>query len=433
MRFLRKSLDSDSRDLITSAGMAFALRGAGAVLAFGFNVAIGRVFGAEGTGLFFTALAMVVILSAISRLGLDNAMLRLIAASAAIPDWARVNGVFRIGMRSATLASLVLAAALLGLAAPLSERLFDTPELTRPMQLMSLGIVTFSLMMLLSESLKGLSRIPQAMLVSGVLWPLFGILLVWPLAQAFGPDGASLTYVGATGAAALCGWLMWRHLRNDTPADTAVAPELWSSARPLWAMAIITTGLLPWAPILLLGIWGSASETGLLGVSTRVANLVAFFLVAVNNVLAPRFAALYQMDETARIRQLARRFALLTALAASPLLLVLIFAGDVVLALFGPEFTDGTTILAILAVGQAFNAATGSVGVLLMMTGNERAVRNGALLAAAIVLVASVVLIPTLGAIGAAIAAAGAVIAMNLFSVFMVRRKLGFLVIPWIR
>ncbi len=433
MRFLRKSLDTDSRDLITHAGMAFLLRGAGAVLAFGFNVAIGRTFGAEGTGLFFTALAMVILLSAISRLGLDNAMLRHIAASAAIPDWARVNGVFRIGMRSAALASLALAAALAGLAAPLSERLYDTPELTRPMQLMSLGIVSFSMMMLLSESLKGLGRIPQAMLVSGVLWPLFGILLVWPLAQAFGPDGASLTYVLATAAAALCGGLMWRRQRVEIPSDSSVGPELWTSARPLWAMAIITTGILPWAPILLLGIWGSAGETGLLGVATRVANLVAFFLVAVNNVLAPRFAALFQKGETARIRLLARRFALLTALAASPLLLALILAGDHVLALFGPEFTEAATILAILAIGQAFNAATGSVGVLLMMTGNERAVRNGALLAAGIILAASLLLIPALGAVGAAIAASGAVIAMNVFSVVMVRRKLGFLVLPWIR
>ena len=52
------------------------------------------------------------------------------------------------------------------------------------------------------------------------------------------------------------------------------------------------------------------------------------------------------------------------------------------MSLFGPEFRAGGPVLTILAAGQYVNVLTGSVGYLLMMTGNERLVRNNMAVAA---------------------------------------------------
>lgn len=426
-------LDGDFRDLIRKVGLAFFLRALGAVLSFGFNVAVGRALGAEGTGLYFMALALTLILSAVARLGLDNAVLRFVAAHSDTGDWGRVRGVLAIGLRNAAGASVAMALLVAATAPLIADHIFDTPDLAGPLRIISLGIVTFSIMTLMSQALKGLGQLRDAMLVSGVLWPLFGLIAVWLLGTRVTPDVASLIYVCATGCALLCGVIFWRRAAPPAPAEPDVKADLWQSARPLWVMAVITTGLLPWAPVLFLGAFGNADETGIFGAAARVANLVVFFLVAVNNILAPKFAQLSNTGSTAQMKLLARRFALLTLLAASPLLLVLLVAGDLVMSVFGPEFTDGATVLAILAIGQTVNAAAGSTGVLLMMSGNERSIRNAAILGAMTSVGLSITLIPLFGMIGAAVAAVTAVVLINAYSTYMIRKKLGFWVIPWIR
>lgn len=431
-RFSR--LDGDTREVMSGALLAFILRGVGAGLAFVFNIAIARMIGAEGAGLYFTGLSLVMIASVVARLGLDNAMLRFIASGAVDKNWPQINTIFGTGMRGAGAVSAAIALAVMIGAPLIASVLFDDPRLVVVLRVMACAIITFSMMMLLAQCLKGLKRIRDGMLVSGVIYPLVGLGLIWPLGTTFGVVGVCVTYVLATGSAALIGWLFWTRARTpvfEPPVD--VSSDLWGSARPLWGMQIITAGVLPWLPILFLGVWGTAEETGILGAATRVSTLVSFFLVAINNILAPKFAELFTKGNMEQLKRIARRFALVTTLAASPVFLVLIFAGDFVLGIFGKDFSGGGDILAVLIVGQVVNTMTGSVGMLLMMTGNERAVRNGAIIAAFILIIGSFFLIPGYGALGAAAATSAAVVAMNLFSVFMVRKRLGFWVIPWVR
>ena len=237
-----------------------------------------------------------------------------------------------------------------------------------------------------------------------------------------------MAYVLGTGAAAAIGRAMWRAnvAGVAAPAPAFERATLWRSCRPLWTMSIINRGILPWAPLFLLGIWGTAEEAGIFGAATRVAMLVTFFLTAVNTVIAPKFAELHSRGEIATLGRLARRFALLITLAASPLFLLLIFAGDWVMALFGPEFARGGTAVAILAAGQAVNTMTGSVGYLLMMTGHERDVRNAYILSMLILIACAVSLVPSLGIIGASITSAVAVSSTNIYSLILVRVRLGF-------
>lgn len=415
-------------EVLRGAGLAFVLRGLGAGLAFALNVVIGRMLGAEGAGLYFLALSVVSIGAVITKLGLDNTLLRFIAAGASTGDWNRVMGVFGMGLRLAAAASLMGAGIVCATAPLLAVYIFGEPALTAPLLAISLGIFTFAMMMLLSECLKGLKRIRNAMLVSGVLYPLIALALIWPLVTLFGPTGAALAYVLGTGGAAAIGWGLWR---ANTRGHPAPAPHfdratLWQSARPLWVMELINRAVLPWAPLFLLGIWGTAADAGVFGAALRVSMLVTFFLVAVNTVIAPKFAELYAKGEIEMIGRLARQFALLITLAASPLFLVLVFAGDWVMGLFGPEFTRGGTALAILALGQAVNTMTGSVGYLLMMTGHERDVRNAAILAAVLMALCAVWLIPSYGLIGAAIASAMAIGSANFWNLIYVRLRLGF-------
>lgn len=417
-------------EVLLGASLAFVLRAIGAVLAFALNVVIARMLGAEGAGLYFLALSITMIGSVVTRLGFDNVLLRFIAAGMAKGEGGQVNAVFAAGMRRVAAASLAFSVAVLALSTPIAERLFNEPGLASPLRWMSFGVFTFSMMTLLAESLKGLKRIRNAMLVAGVIHPAVALVLLWPLVGLFGIAGASMTYVLATASAALLGAAWWRHARPGAARAAFPSDLLWRSARPLWLMSCITRGLLPWVPLFLLGVWGSAEDAGVFGAATRLVMLVTFFLASVNTVLAPKFAELYANGNIAKLGHVARRFTLFISLAVSPLFLLLVLAGDHVMGIYGEGFSRGGAALSILAVGQAINVLTGSVGNLLMMSGHERDVRNSALFGLLLMVAVAVMVMPGDALLGAALASAIAVAGMNLLSAVLVWRRLRIITLP---
>lgn len=433
-RRMFSAMDAHMSEALSGAAIAFLLRGVGAGLAFILNVVIARLLGADGAGLYFIAMSVTVIGSIIARMGLDNSLLRFIASSATQGDWGRVKGVFALGMKKALIATMTTSLLLAFLTPLLAEKMFGKPDVSEPMRWMSMGIITFSFMMLLAESLKGLKQIRNSMLVSGAIYPLVSLIIIWPLVSFLGVAGASLAYVLATGMAALVGLMFWRrNMCHHEPTNISFDPEdLKSSSRPLWLMAFINQAVLPWTPLLLLGVWGTSGESGIFGAATRVAMLVTFFLATVNTILAPKFAELHAKGDIKTLGHLARRFAMYITLATSPLFLLLIIKGQWVMGMFGDDFLVGGGVLAILAVGQVINSITGSVGYLLMMTGHERDMRNSSIIGSVIMLFLAFTLIPSMGMTGAAISSASAIAGMNIVSSYMVWERLGVVVVPFL-
>ncbi|HNB00522.1 MAG TPA: oligosaccharide flippase family protein, partial [Nitrosomonas sp.] len=119
--------------------LAFILKVIGAGLAFAFNVAIARLLGAEGAGLFFLALSVTAVGSVLGRVGLDNTLLRFIATHTAKGEISLVKGVYSLGMRLAITVSCALS--LLGfLLSPwIAIEIFNKPALTESLQWMSLA------------------------------------------------------------------------------------------------------------------------------------------------------------------------------------------------------------------------------------------------------------------------------------------------------
>ena len=111
--------------------------------------------------------------------------------------------------------------------------------------------------------------------------------------------------------------------------------------------------------------------------------------------------------------------------AVFPFVLLCVLIPEWLLSWFGPEFRSGATALVILALGQFVNVATGSVATLLAMTHNETAIRNAHFVSVIVNLAAALVLIPTLGILGAAAASAIALALANLLLAVAVRKRLG--------
>jgi O-antigen/teichoic acid export membrane protein len=111
--------------------------------------------------------------------------------------------------------------------------------------------------------------------------------------------------------------------------------------------------------------------------------------------------------------------------ATLPFALCLIFYGqDIIGMIYGTQFASGYRALAILSFGQLMNAAFGSVGLILNMTGNEKSSLKGQALALLINFALNIVLIPKWGLEGAAAATCISLIIWNILLAALVFKHL---------
>lgn len=437
---LKKNLANLSNDphmleIAKGTALAFALKVMGAGLAFGFNVALARLLGAEGSGLFFLALSFTTIGSVVGRIGLDSTLLRFTARYATDNDWEKVRSVNSAGKRLAIITSSILALFGFILAEWLAENIFGKSELAEPLKWMSLALLPFAVLNLQAESLKGLKKIKEAMLIQGIGIPLIGLIIIWPLTNKVGVEGAALSYLIATIIVAISGSLIWNNLKRikEAKKNKHNKLEILESCKPLFISSLMNRAILPWSPLFLLGIWASATEVGIFGAASRVSLLISFLLVTINNVIAPKFAEFYAKNDIKGLGSIARKSAGFITMLASPLFIFLFIFSEWTMKLFGEEFSAGSTILTILIVGQLISSICGSVGYLLIMTGNEKDYRNITIASAIIQTTLILILAPLYGGIGAAVATTIALATVNISSVILVKKRLNIYAIPGLK
>ncbi|MFQ5738306.1 MAG: flippase [Acidobacteriota bacterium] len=424
-------VDPHLYEVIEGASVSFVLRALATGLSFAFNLLLARLLGAEGAGLYYLALSVTAIGGVLGRLGLPNALLRFSAGHAAKEEWDKLAGLYREGMRTTVLASVAAMALVLITAPQIAELLFSEPALAAPLRLISLSILPSNLLSLHSELLRGLRKIREALLVQAVGVPLISApFLAW-LGSSWGVMGAVTAYLGATVLALCLGAAVWR---RTTPQLRGLSGEfdrrlLVRTSLPMFWVAV-TSLMVTWTDTILLGVWQDSESVGIYGIAVRLSALTSFILVAVNTVAAPKFAALYAQNDLRLLGSLARRTTTLMTLLATPLLILFMLVPHWVLRLFGPEFQAGGVALAILAVGQFVNVATGSVGYLLIMCGHEREYRKIMVTFAGFNLLLNILLIPKYGIEGAALATAATVAFGNIALAVMVYRKLSINSLP---
>ena len=151
--------------------------------------------------------------------------------------------------------------------------------------------------------------------------------------------------------------------------------------------------------------------------------LVAFIYFSIAATTAHRVSAYHAAGDREGLADFLRkaiRWTFWPSLAATALLLAF---GKPILALFGPQFTDGYHLMFILAVGLLARAAIGPMERFLNVIGQQRIcalVYGGAF---AINLVLCFVLIPPFGAAGAAIAISAALVVETIALMVIAKRR----------
>ncbi len=425
--------DVHMREILTKASVAFILKLAGAGLTFAFHVAIARMLGATGSGIYFLAITIMTTVGVVGRLGMDHCITRFVAAHASESDWAGVKGVMKHAMRLALGISFLLALGLFLTANWLAHTVFDEPALDQPLRYVAIAIVPLACMTLFASALQGLRNVRDSVLMQNVFVPLIAATLLFPFVPLFDVSGAVLAHTLGITLALGYGFRLWRRaVSHRTAAAVFPVHMLLRSSFPL-LVAMLLEQLMLSVPVLFLGMWEESSVVGLFTAAQRTAALVGLVLIAANTIVAPKLAALHRKGDMVELGRVVSQSTLLMTLMASPPLLLLLIAPEWVMTLFGSEFSAGWLMLVIMSFGQLVNVMTGSVGFLLMMTGHERSFLTANAVAVLVCTGLAVLLIPSFGGAGAAVASAVALAVVNLLRVRYVWENLHIRILPILR
>ncbi len=418
---------SSFRKFATSSSSAFFVRILAAGSAFGMSVVVTRTLGPHQAGLFFLGQTLLLVLGILARFGMDQVLIRFVSTSIDQKNFAAANGVLWKATSVALPLSMAIAGTTYAFSDLIATGLMNQPELSPIVRTVALCIIPYSCFQLLSYAIQGRKQFIWSMLINAALLPM--VILAFAafpgVLGIYSADDLMSVVLWACVAIAILSILIWfRGVGVRSDGDSVDYKSIIEMAGPIYVLAIASFANM-WLPQFVLAALASADQIAILNVSQRSASLVSLLSVPICTVASPTFAIMYAKRQTEEIQKFVARVNGIICLICLPALaLLFIFAADF-LTIFGDSFADAKWVLRILVIGQLFNTVSGTAGHLLMMSANERAVRNAMLVSLVLGLVLSLSLIPSFGAIGAAAAVAGSMMLTNALIWVIVHEQLG--------
>ncbi|MEH0931187.1 oligosaccharide flippase family protein [Micromonospora sp. CPCC 205558] len=387
---------------------------------------LARALGVRELGRYAQVYAVLSLLGLLSLSGFRAGLTRFVAVHLADDEPAALRGAIRLGVGISAVASTVIALGLAVGAPWLADALHD-PQLTTGLRLVALCLPAATVCEAALAATRGW-RTQRAYALIGQVYEPAARLVLTALALALGAGltGAFWALVVASwSAAGLALVALARMLRRVPAARPAYRPgELFRFSTVSWVSSLSSTGLI-WVDALLLGFFDYGPDAiGVYHVATRLVTIAVFVLAPVNASFGPHLAHLYhqgRLDEVRRIYRVATGWVLRLSLPAFVALLV--FPEQLLRLVGGPGLAGGAAVTVVLALGQLVNAATGPCGTLLNMSGRVSVNMMDNLAALLLNVLLNLWLIPAYGILGAAVAWAVSLAAVNIARVWQVRAQ----------
>jgi len=420
---------SDNRLTQLVAGKVFLVRVASALLALVSQVLLARWMGSFEFGIYIYVWTWVLMIGALSDMGLSSAARRFIPEyiELQVPD--RLRGFLSGSRWLATGIATAIGAAgviLVTLLAPYLDHFVVIPLYLACLTIPIYGLVQAQVGIAQSFDWPNLAMMPFFVIRQLAIIALMGA------AYLFGAPTDSVTamIVGVvTTWGVTIGQMVVLNLRlkHKVPVGPkSYEPKIWlATSFPIFVVETFYL-LLTYVDILALEHFRSPDEVAVYYAGARLLAIVAFVYFAIAGATTHKFTVYHVAGDA---KGLASFFAETIKWTFWPSLAVcaaILAFGQPLLALFGANFADGYTVMFILAVGMLSRAAVGPAERLLNMLGDRKkcaAIYAGAF---AINLALCIILIPRMGIEGAAISTSSALVFESILLYLVAKRRISF-------
>lgn len=389
----------------------FVFRATGAFLAFLIGVVLARLLGASNYGIYAYVMAWIAIITFITQFGFENYLPRETANYHVASQWTLLKGLLARSHQIVFVLSVI--AVLVGEYLLWLLRQYDSSMSIHAGQIGLLLLPFLSLSAVRGAFLQGLRRVNISQLPEQILSPFLFLIIIFISYFLFKKMNYSpaimigfqivCAFIAFFAGGLFLKWFLPSEVKN---AKAEYKTVVWS--KTAFAFLLLNSASLIYSQtgIVLLGILKDSQSVGVFNIVTSLSIKVAFIASVFNAVIAPIIAQLYaqkSMDQLQRLVSIGARFVSLLTL---PIVVGLLLGGHWFLAkIYGPVFGAlGSEALCMMAVSQLINALIGPVVIILYMTGYEKEALRIIVISMFINVIFNMILIPTYGINGAAIA-----------------------------
>lgn len=407
--------------------LGFGVKGIGSVTSFLFTWLVARAFGPAGVGAFGTALTTSIMAVTVALLGLDFILVRTVAVLLSSGQSGMARTAIRHSLRIALSAGLALAAGIILFRHQIATDLLGSAELAPQLLVFALLIPGMVYSRLVSNALRGLGQVGSSQLIEGPIGTLMGSIFLGAailLGLAHDPLLPAILYMVGWSIGDLFGAIrLARATRDWEPAVPLDRPLL----KPGFFILVANASNLyiDWFATIMLAATHGPAEAGIFRIGYQIASSLKLLASTSETILHPVFASSFQQGDLTRIGRILRLTVGALMLASLPAALAVLIAPHWIMGLFGNGFKAGALAMQVLVLGQVLSLVMAASGGLLVMAHREKLLLIFTLVAAALATLLAVTLIPTYGALGAAIATSVPFLLVRIASMAAVRWSLG--------
>ena len=420
---------SDSRLAQLVAGKVFLVRVANAMLALVSQVLLARWMGAFEFGIYVYVWTWVLMIGALSDMGLSSAARRFIPEYTELKALDHLRG-FLAGSRylAFAIATAIGAVGAIGvtLIAPWLDHFVVIPLYLACVTIPIYGLVQVQAGIAQSYDWPNLAFLPFYIIRTLAITALMGA--AWLLSLPTDAVTAMIIAVVATWAVTMGQLVVLnRRLKEKVPAGPKrYDSKIWlATSLPIFVVEGFYL-LLSYVDILALEHFRSPDEVAVYYAGARLLAIVAFVYFAIAGATTHKFSEYHVAGNKERLSSFFAetiKWTFWPSLAACAVILGL---GRPLLTLFGENFEQGYGVMFILAIGMLARAAVGPAERLLNMLGERKQCATIYAAAFVINLALCVILIPHIGIKGAAAATSTALIVESIMLFYVAKRRLGF-------
>lgn len=395
---LKKKLNGDLHlnDLLKGSATTFVLKIGGMALSYLLIYLISRHTGAEGVGFYQLFVQVLTVLGMLLALGLNTSVLRFVGQFNNPENQSKMHLLYRYFVSMVAPLTIGVGLILYLGADSIVRWTGKEAEYAAGLKVVGLVLPFFTINQISVEFIRGLKQLHISELIRSVLRPL---VMIAGIACYFSDsltklDIIYLLAVGLIINSLVSRWAIWNTMRKiPRKVVDFDRKELMRTSYPMLVTGLAAS-LLVAMPVFFLDYYSTQAEVGVYSLAFRLASLVSIVLVVVNTIAAPKFAELFWAGKMVELQRVITQSASLMFWVACAFSIGLIAGGTYFLGLFGEEFTSGYWMLVVLTVGQLVNAATGSVGILMNMSGMQGELRKVISIITLLCLVCCALLLP---------------------------------------
>jgi len=413
--------DVDSKEILLKGFSFLSIRTIGLFMGYLFTFLVAKYYGAATLGLISLCFSIFLFGGIMGRFGLDVNLVRYYSSEANLYD----TGLFYKVLLKSFVGSSIIAIIVFLLKDYIIYDIFGKPQLEPYFIWTVLAIPVWSGTLVCAGLLRARKNNKWFAFLNNpgrFSFTVLFFLILWAITDS--PINAIKAHF--FGISTLFVLSLYLSVQSFQKISFDSAQNSWVFLREALPMMLSSTilVLLGWSDTFVLGIYESVDKIGIYNVALKVATLTSFTLQAINSILAPKLASSHNDGNQKQFHKLIHFTTRLNFFSTLAIVSGILIFREWILGIFGAEFISGAGILIILCVGQLINSMSGSVGVIMQMTGHQKVYQNIVLIALILNITLNFTLVPIYGILGAAIATVVSISSWNIIGAVYLKRKL---------